>query len=133
MVEKLQLLQPDDAVLVTGFHRKGAELTATIEHAHTVGCHSILLTDTLGAAFRDKVDVMLSAAQQYGRHPKLLKLQVQAKMEPDLMIHELSKWLDFNSECRGKSNVECGPLYHVGNQAVRAFFRVLHISASVGI
>ncbi len=61
MVEKLQLLQPQDAVVITGFHHKSTELAATVEHAHTVGCHSILLTDTLGAAFRDKVDVVLAA------------------------------------------------------------------------
>ncbi len=61
IVEKLQLLQPQDAVVITGFHHKSTEMDAMVEHAHTVGCHSILITDTLGAAFRDKVNVVLSA------------------------------------------------------------------------
>ena len=61
LAEKLQLMQPRDVVLVTGFHRVGAEIVATIDHAHKVGCRTILLTDTLGSSFRDKVDVILSA------------------------------------------------------------------------
>jgi DNA-binding MurR/RpiR family transcriptional regulator len=61
LLEKLQLLQPGDAVLVAGFHSLSAELVAVIEHAHTVGCRTIFLTDTLGSTLRDKVDVILAA------------------------------------------------------------------------
>jgi DNA-binding MurR/RpiR family transcriptional regulator len=61
LIEKLQLLQPDDAVIATGFHHSIAELTAVVEHAHAVGCRTILITDTLGAAFHGKVAVVLAA------------------------------------------------------------------------
>jgi DNA-binding MurR/RpiR family transcriptional regulator len=61
IVEKLQLMHPQDIVLVTGFHHVSAEMIAVIDHAHKIGCRTILLTDTLGSAFRDKVDVVLSA------------------------------------------------------------------------
>ncbi len=61
LVEKMQLIRPNDAVLATGFHRNSKELQALIEHAHQLKCQSILLTDTLAPAFRDKVDVILSA------------------------------------------------------------------------
>jgi DNA-binding MurR/RpiR family transcriptional regulator len=61
LIEKLQLLQPEDAVIATGFHRLSSELAAVVEHAHSVGCPIILITDTLGAAFHGKVDVVLAA------------------------------------------------------------------------
>jgi len=61
LIEKLQLLEREDAVVATGFHHLNSELVAVVEHAHAVGSRTILLTDTLGAAFRDKVDVVLAA------------------------------------------------------------------------
>jgi len=61
LAEKIQLMQPKDVVLVTGFHHVSAEMVAVVDHAHKIGCRTILLTDTLGSAFRDKVDVILSA------------------------------------------------------------------------
>jgi DNA-binding MurR/RpiR family transcriptional regulator len=61
LLEKLVLLQKDDAVLATGFHRVTGELIAVIDHAHKLGCRTVLITDTLGPAFKDKVDVILSA------------------------------------------------------------------------
>jgi DNA-binding MurR/RpiR family transcriptional regulator len=61
LLEKLQLLQPGDAVLVAGFHYARPELVAVLEHARATGCRSILLTDTLGIALRDKADVILAA------------------------------------------------------------------------
>ena len=61
LLEKLQLLQPNDAVLVTGFHHLTPEMVAVLDHAHATGCRSILLTDTLGPALRDKPDVILAA------------------------------------------------------------------------
>jgi DNA-binding MurR/RpiR family transcriptional regulator len=61
VIEKLQLLQPSDAVITTGFVRPSLELATVVDYAHTVGCPVILVTDTLGAAFRDKVDVVLAA------------------------------------------------------------------------
>jgi DNA-binding MurR/RpiR family transcriptional regulator len=61
LTEKLQLMRPKDAVLATGFLRVSAELAAVIDHAHKMGCRTILLTDTLGSAFGDQVDVVLAA------------------------------------------------------------------------
>ena len=61
LLEKLQLLRAGDAVLVTGFHHLTPEVVAVLDHAHATGCRSILLTDTLGPALRDKPDVILAA------------------------------------------------------------------------
>jgi len=61
LLEKLQLLRPGDAVLVTGFHHVRPELVAVLDHAHTADCRTILLTDTLGPALRTKADVTLAA------------------------------------------------------------------------
>jgi DNA-binding MurR/RpiR family transcriptional regulator len=61
MLDKLLLLKPDDAVLATGFYRDNRELCAMIDQAHQIGCKTVLLTDTLSAEYKDKVDVILSA------------------------------------------------------------------------
>jgi DNA-binding MurR/RpiR family transcriptional regulator len=61
VLEKLLLLQPADAMVAMGFHRVTGELVAVLDQARAVGCHTVLLTDTLGATFRDKVDIVLSA------------------------------------------------------------------------
>jgi DNA-binding MurR/RpiR family transcriptional regulator len=61
LLEKLQLLQPGDVVLVAGFHHVQPEIVAVLEHARATGCRSILLTDTLGFALRSKADVTLAA------------------------------------------------------------------------
>ncbi len=61
VLEKLLLLQPTDAMVAMGFHRVTGELIAALDQAHSVGCRAVLLTDTLGATFQDKVDVVLSA------------------------------------------------------------------------
>ena len=61
LLEKLQLLQAGDAVLVAGFHHVVPEILAVLDHAQATGCHSILLTDTLGSALRDKPEVILAA------------------------------------------------------------------------
>jgi len=61
LLENLQLLQSGDAMLVAGFQHLTPELFAVLDHASTTGCPSILLTDTLGPAFRDKADVTLAA------------------------------------------------------------------------
>lgn len=61
LLEKLQLLEPGDVVLVAGFHHMRPEIAAVFDHAQATGCRSILLTDTLGPSLRDKADVVLSA------------------------------------------------------------------------
>jgi DNA-binding MurR/RpiR family transcriptional regulator len=48
-------------MLVAGFQHLTPELVAVLDHARTTGCRSILLTDTLGPAFRGKADVTLAA------------------------------------------------------------------------
>jgi DNA-binding MurR/RpiR family transcriptional regulator len=61
LLEKLQLLGPGDVVLATGFHYVRPELVTVLDHAHAIGCRSILITDTLGPSLRSKVDVTLAA------------------------------------------------------------------------
>lgn len=61
LLEKLQLLQAGDVVLVAGFHHVRPEIIAVLDHARALDCRSILLTDTLGPALRDKPDVILAA------------------------------------------------------------------------
>jgi DNA-binding MurR/RpiR family transcriptional regulator len=61
LLEKLQLLKQRDAVLATGFHCVRSELVAVLDHARSLGCPAVLLTDILGPALRHKVDVILAA------------------------------------------------------------------------
>lgn len=61
LLEQLQLLQPQDAVLATAFHRVTGELVAVLDHARSLNCGTVLLTDTLGPALKDKADVTLAA------------------------------------------------------------------------
>jgi len=61
LLENLQLLQPGDVMLVAGFQHLTPEMVAVLDHARATACRSILLTDTLGPAFRDKADVILAA------------------------------------------------------------------------
>lgn len=61
LLEKLQLLQPEDVVLATGFNHVRPELVTVLDHARATDCRSILLTDTLGPALRAKADVILAA------------------------------------------------------------------------
>lgn len=61
LIDKLLLLNKDDAVLATGFHRVTGELVAVLDRARKVGCKSVLLTDTLTAHFNNQADVILAA------------------------------------------------------------------------
>lgn len=61
LLENLQLLQTGDVMLVAGFQHLTPELVTVLDHAGVTGCPSILLTDTLGPAFRGKADVTLAA------------------------------------------------------------------------
>ncbi len=61
LLDKLMLLKCEDVVIATGFHRVTGELVAVLDHAHSLGCRTVLLTDTLGTMLKDKVDVVLSA------------------------------------------------------------------------
>ncbi len=61
LLDKLLLLKADDVVLAAGYHRVSGELVAVLDRAQEVGCPAVLLTDTLGAMFKDKTAVILSA------------------------------------------------------------------------
>ena len=61
LIEKLQLLEGSDALVVAGFHHLNRELCVVTEHARAIGCRTILVTDILGAALHDQVDVVLAA------------------------------------------------------------------------
>jgi DNA-binding MurR/RpiR family transcriptional regulator len=61
LLENLQLLQPGDVMLVAGFQHLTPELVTVLDHARATECRSILLTDTLGPAFRSQADVTLAA------------------------------------------------------------------------
>ncbi len=61
LLEKLQLLQAGDVVLVNGFHHVSTEIAAVLDHAQATGCRSILITDTLGPLLRGKPDIILAA------------------------------------------------------------------------
>lgn len=61
LIEKLQLLEEGDALVVAGFHHLNRELCVVTEHARTTGCRTILLTDILDGVLRDQVDVVLAA------------------------------------------------------------------------
>jgi len=61
ILEELQLMQPQDVVLATGFHRITGELAAVMDYARSLGCRIVFITDTLGPHFKNKADVILSA------------------------------------------------------------------------
>jgi len=61
LIETLQIMEPGDGVVATGFQRLNPELNAVIGRAQALGCRRILLTDTLGAVLRGRVDVVLAA------------------------------------------------------------------------
>ncbi len=61
LVDKLLLMRHEDVLLAIGHHRVTGELVAVIDHAHSLGCKIVLLTDTLGPTLKDKVDVVISA------------------------------------------------------------------------
>ena len=61
LLEKLVLLEKDDAVLAMGFFRVTAELMAVLDHARSLGCRTVLITDTLHLALKNKADVILAA------------------------------------------------------------------------
>jgi DNA-binding MurR/RpiR family transcriptional regulator len=59
--EPLLGLTAQDAILVAAFHHITGELKAILGHASSVGCPSILITDTLGPFFTNQASVILSA------------------------------------------------------------------------
>jgi len=62
LADRLLLLEPQDVVIVMAHNRLHRENRVVLDHCTAVGVPVILLTDTLGEALRDEVDVVLSAA-----------------------------------------------------------------------
>ncbi len=61
VLEKLLLLKQHDAVIAAAFFRVTPELVAVLDQARAAGCATVLITDTLGIALKEKADVILAA------------------------------------------------------------------------
>lgn len=61
LADRLLLLEPQDVVIVMAHNRLHRENRVILDHCTAVGVPVILLTDTLGEALRDEVEVVLSA------------------------------------------------------------------------
>jgi DNA-binding MurR/RpiR family transcriptional regulator len=61
LLEKLQMLEPTDVLLATGFIRITPELAAVMGRAGALGTPVVLITDTLAPYFKSKADVILAA------------------------------------------------------------------------
>jgi DNA-binding MurR/RpiR family transcriptional regulator len=63
LAHQLVPLGPDDLVLAVAQNRPAHEMRVVLEHAQRVGAKSVLVTETLGEALRDKVDVLIKVPQ----------------------------------------------------------------------
>ncbi len=61
VLEELLLLEKHDAVVAAAFFRVTPELITVLDHARAAGCPTVLITDTLGIALKEKADVILAA------------------------------------------------------------------------
>jgi DNA-binding MurR/RpiR family transcriptional regulator len=61
ILEKLLLLEHDDVLIATAFHRVTGELVALLDHAKALKCKVILITDTLEPALKGRAEVILAA------------------------------------------------------------------------
>jgi DNA-binding MurR/RpiR family transcriptional regulator len=61
LADRLLLLGPDDVAIVTAHNRLQRETRVILDSCRETGASVILLTDSLGEALRDTVDVVLSA------------------------------------------------------------------------
>lgn len=61
LADRLMLVGPEDVVIVMGHNRINRESRIILDFCTAAGVPVILLTDTLGEALRDEVDVVLSA------------------------------------------------------------------------
>jgi DNA-binding MurR/RpiR family transcriptional regulator len=61
LADRLLLLGPEDVVIMPAHNRINRETRVILDHCTEVGVPVILLTDTLGEALRDEVEVVLSA------------------------------------------------------------------------
>lgn len=61
LLEKLVLLGRDDVIVAMAFLRVLPELVVVLDHTKKVGARSVLITDTLGLALKEKTDITLSA------------------------------------------------------------------------
>jgi DNA-binding MurR/RpiR family transcriptional regulator len=63
LADDLQQMAKGDLVVILAYSRVYAELEAVLERADRLGAPKLLLTDTLGAALRDRVDHVLPVAR----------------------------------------------------------------------
>ncbi|MBN9085966.1 MAG: MurR/RpiR family transcriptional regulator [Reyranella sp.] len=63
LADDLQQVARGDAVVLLAYSRVYAELDAVLERADRLGISKILVTDTLGAALRGRVDLILPVAR----------------------------------------------------------------------
>jgi DNA-binding MurR/RpiR family transcriptional regulator len=61
LADRLLLLGPEDVVVILAHNRLVRESRVILDHCTEVGVPVILVTDTLGEALRDEVEVVLSA------------------------------------------------------------------------
>jgi DNA-binding MurR/RpiR family transcriptional regulator len=61
LADRLLLLGPDDVAVLISHNRIIKEHRVILDHCAQVGTSVVLITDTLGEALRDEVDVVLSA------------------------------------------------------------------------
>jgi DNA-binding MurR/RpiR family transcriptional regulator len=61
LADRLLLLGPEDVAVMISHNRMIREQRVILDHCAQVGTSVILITDTLGEALRDEVDVVLSA------------------------------------------------------------------------
>ncbi|MEU8223599.1 MurR/RpiR family transcriptional regulator [Kribbella sp. NPDC048915] len=61
LADRILLLEPDDVVVVMAHNRLIRESRVIIDHCREAGVPVILVTDTLGEALRDEVEVVISA------------------------------------------------------------------------
>ncbi|MCL2728585.1 MAG: MurR/RpiR family transcriptional regulator [Actinomycetia bacterium] len=100
LADRLLPLGADDVVLVIAHSQIRPELRVTLDHAAEVGARVVLLTDALGEALRDRIDVALSAPTgrpgMYGGQSMILILlealtMAVAAQEPERAMNAFNK------------------------------------------
>jgi len=61
ILEQLLVLECDDVIIATAFHRMTGELVALLDYAKKIKCRVVLITDTLEPALKGRADVILAA------------------------------------------------------------------------
>jgi len=61
MLEPLLMMDASDIALVICFFDQNPSLRLLLDHCESMSCKVIMITDTLGAVFKDQVDVVIAA------------------------------------------------------------------------